>query len=84
MFSEKPKNVRTVTTLAVIVVIFMRARDTIIAINGARITSIDDISAYLEEYSLPGETINITIIRDNQTDNVVLELESRPAATTAT
>jgi S1-C subfamily serine protease len=58
--------------------------DIIIAINGARITSIDDMSAYLEEYTLPGETINITIIRDNQTDNVALELESRPAATTAT
>ena len=58
--------------------------DIIIAINGARVTSIDDMSAYLEEYTLPEETINITIIRDNQTDNVVLELENRPAATTAT
>jgi S1-C subfamily serine protease len=58
--------------------------DIIIAINGARITSIYNISAYLEEYTLPGETINITIIRDNQTDTVALELESRPAATTAT
>jgi S1-C subfamily serine protease len=58
--------------------------DIIIAINGARITSIDAMSAYLEEYTLPGETINITIIRDNQTDNVALELESRPAETTAT
>ncbi|MGW8289061.1 MAG: S1C family serine protease [Candidatus Bathyarchaeia archaeon] len=58
--------------------------DIIIAINGARIISIDAMSAYLEEYTLPGETINITIIRDNQTNNVTLELESRPAATTAT
>lgn len=58
--------------------------DIIIAINGARITSIDAMSAYLEEYTLPGETINITIIRDNQTDNVALELESRPVATTVT
>ena len=58
--------------------------DIIIAINGARITSVDDMSAYLEEYTLPGETINITIIRDNLTDNVMLELESRPVATTAT
>jgi len=58
--------------------------DIIIAINGTRITSIDAMSAYLEEYTLPGETINITIIRDNQTDNVALELESRPVATTVT
>ena len=58
--------------------------DIIIEINGARITSIDAMSAYLEEYTLPGETINITIIHDNQTDNVALELESRPVATTVT
>ncbi len=58
--------------------------DIIIAINGTRITNIDDMSAYLEEYTLPGQTINITIVRDNQTDNVSIELESRPAATTAT
>ncbi|PVX23485.1 MAG: trypsin [Candidatus Bathyarchaeum sp.] len=58
--------------------------DIIIAINGVRITNIDDMSAYLEEYTLPGQTINITIVRDNQTDNVSLELESRPTSTTAT
>ena len=58
--------------------------DIIVAINGVRITSIDDMSAYLEEYTLPGETINITIVHDKQTSNVALELESRPAATTAT
>ena len=58
--------------------------DIIIAINGVRITNIDDMSAYLEEYTLPGQTIDITIIRDNQTDNVSLELESRPTSTTST
>jgi S1-C subfamily serine protease len=58
--------------------------DIIIAINGVRITNIDGMSAYLEEYTLPGQTISITIVRDNQTDNVSLELESRPTSTTAT
>lgn len=58
--------------------------DIIIAINGTRITNIDDMSAYLEEYTLPGQTIDITIIRDNQRDNVSLELESRPTSTTVT
>lgn len=58
--------------------------DIIIAINGTRITNIDNMSAYLEEYTLPGQIINITIIRENHTDNVSLELESRPPSTTAT
>ena len=55
--------------------------DIIIAVNGTRITSIDDLSAYLEEYTLPGQTVNLTIVRDNARDNISLELGSRPTAT---
>ena len=58
--------------------------DIIIAINGTRITSIDDHSAYLEEYTLPEQTIDLTIVRNNKTNIVSLELESRPATTTTT
>jgi S1-C subfamily serine protease len=53
--------------------------DIIIAINGARITGIDSLSAYLEEYTLPGQTINLTAIRNNETTIIPLELETRPA-----
>jgi S1-C subfamily serine protease len=58
--------------------------DIIVAINGERITSLDDLSAYLEEYTLPGQTISVTIVRDNQTRNISLELDSRPTSTSAT
>jgi len=58
--------------------------DIIIAINGTRITSIDDLSAYLEEYTLPGQTIDLTIVRNNETIIVSLKLESRPATTSTT
>ena len=58
--------------------------DIIIAINGTRIRGIDDMSAYLEEYSLPGQTVNLTVVRDNETISVPLELGSRPATTNAT
>jgi S1-C subfamily serine protease len=53
--------------------------DIITAINGARITNGDDLSTYLEEYALPGQTINVTIARGNQTMIVAVELGTRPA-----
>ncbi len=56
--------------------------DIIIEINGVRITSIDDLSAYLEEYTLLGQTVNLTIVRDNETTAVPLELASRPITST--
>jgi len=52
--------------------------DVIIAINGVRITSIDDLSTYLEEYTSPGQTINITIVRNTQTMTIPVLLEPRP------
>jgi len=58
--------------------------DIIIAINGTRITGIDDLSAYLEEYTLPGQTIDLTVVRDNETITASLELGSRPATTSTT
>jgi len=53
--------------------------DIIIAINGARITSMDDLSTYLEEYALPSQTINVTIARNDETMTVAVELGARPA-----
>jgi S1-C subfamily serine protease len=58
--------------------------DIIIAINGTRITGLDNMSSYLEEYTLPGQTVNLTVVRDNKTISVRLELGSRPATTSAT
>jgi S1-C subfamily serine protease len=54
--------------------------DIITAINGTRITSIDDLSTYLEEYTLPSQTINVTVVRDNQTITLAVKLGTRPAS----
>ena len=55
--------------------------DTIIAINGSRIRNGDDLSTYLEEYTQPGQTISLTIVRNNQDMNISLVLGARPAPT---
>ena len=52
--------------------------DIIIAINGTRITGLDALSAYLEENTAPGQTISLTIIRDNQELTIPLTLGARP------
>lgn len=52
--------------------------DIIIAINGKRITNMDDLSTYMEEYTLPGQTINMTVMRGNQTMTVAVNLGTRP------
>jgi hypothetical protein len=39
----------------------------IIAINGSRVVNGDDLSTYLEENTLPNQTILITILRNGQT-----------------
>ena len=56
--------------------------DIVTAIDGTRITGIDSLSAYLEEYKLPGQTIDVTIVRDNQTSIIPLVLEPRPITST--
>ncbi len=52
--------------------------DIITGINGTRITNLDDLSTYLEENALPGQTVNLTVIRNNSTMNIAVELGSRP------
>jgi len=52
--------------------------DIIIAINGTRITNIDALSTYLEENTSPEQTIEVTIVRENQTITVKLTLGTRP------
>jgi len=52
--------------------------DIVIAINETRITNMDDLSTYLEEYTSPGQTINVTIVRNNNTMTLAVELGTRP------
>lgn len=56
--------------------------DIIIAINGTRITSIDDLSTYLEENTSPGQTIDVTIIRNNEAMTIAIKLGTRPSLST--
>ena len=55
--------------------------DIVIALNGVRITGIDDLSTYLEENTLPNQTIDVTIIRNNQSLTVQLTIGIRPTST---
>jgi S1-C subfamily serine protease len=52
--------------------------DIIVAINGARITGMDDLSTYLEEHTTPNQTVNVTIVRGNQTLPVTLGTRPPP------
>ena len=52
--------------------------DIIIAVNGTRIVNGDNLAAYLEEHTLPGQTINLTIVRNNLTMTLPVELGTRP------
>jgi S1-C subfamily serine protease len=55
--------------------------DIITAFNGTRIRGQDDLSSYLEEYTSPSQTINVTVVRNNQTINIAIKLGTRPSAT---
>jgi S1-C subfamily serine protease len=55
--------------------------DIIIAFSGTRITGTDELSTFLEERTLPGQTIDVTINRDVQTMTLQLTVGTRPPPT---
>jgi S1-C subfamily serine protease len=55
--------------------------DMIIAFDGTRIRNTDDLSTFLEEQTLPGQTIDVTIVRGGQTMTLTLKLDARPSLT---
>ena len=56
--------------------------DIIIAFNGTRIRNSDDLSSYLEESTLPGQTISVAAVRNNETLTLTLTLGTRPPPST--
>jgi len=60
----------------------LRPDDIVIALNGSTIRNNDDLASYLEEKTLPGESLNITLVRDNQTVDVTVVLGTRPLPST--
>ena len=53
--------------------------DIIIAFDGTRIRNTDDLSTYLEENTLPNQTIDVTVIRNAETLTLPLTLGARPS-----
>ncbi len=51
--------------------------DIIIALNGTKITNNDAMASYLEEKTLPGDTLVITVVRGNSTKDVSIILGTR-------
>ncbi len=55
--------------------------DVIIEIDGTRIKDMDDMSSFLEANTLPGEIIEVTVVRSGQVLTLSLTLGSRPSMT---
>jgi len=56
----------------------VKINDIIIAMDNTTIKNSDDLASYLEENTLPRETVILTIRRGNETTEVPVTLESRP------
>lgn len=52
--------------------------DVIVSINGTKITGNQALAAYLEEYTLPGQTISFGIVRNGSFTTVHVVLGTRP------
>ena len=53
--------------------------DIIVAIDGQTIRNNDDLASYLEEHTLPGDNIALTVIRGNSKLDITVTLGTRPA-----
>ena len=58
----------------------VRAEDVLIGINGYQIYNGDGMSSYLEEETLPGQSVVLTIVRNNSQLDLTLVLGKRPPA----
>jgi S1-C subfamily serine protease len=55
--------------------------DIITGLNGTRITSVDDLAGYLEERTVPGDTVVVRVVRNGSESNVDVVLGRRPPIT---
>jgi S1-C subfamily serine protease len=56
----------------------LNVNDIIIAMNGISIRNNDDLASYLEEKTLPGESLVLTVVRGNSRIDVSVILGTRP------
>ena len=52
--------------------------DVLVEINGTRIRNGDDMASYLEEHTLPGKTVILTVVRENNMLDIPIVLGNRP------
>jgi S1-C subfamily serine protease len=52
--------------------------DIIIAVNGERVETFEDMTVYLETQTKVGNTVDVTVIRDGQEQNIPVTLAERP------
>jgi S1-C subfamily serine protease len=52
--------------------------DLIVAVDGRPVKNGDELLAYLEERTRPGQTVTLTIIRDGETLELPVTLGARP------
>jgi len=57
----------------------LQVGDIIIALDGVKIKNNDDLASYLAEKTVPGQSVNITVIRNVASINVTVVLKERPA-----
>jgi putative serine protease PepD len=58
----------------------LKAGDLITAVNGKTVTTTDQFIATVDNYA-PGQTVTLTVKRDGQTQNIKVNLGTRPAQT---
>lgn len=59
----------------------LRVNDIIVAMNQTVIKNNDDLASYLEQFTLPGDRIVLTVVRADSSTDVVVTLGSRPPPT---
>jgi serine protease Do len=60
----------------------LAVNDIIIAMNNQTIKNNDDLASYLEENTLPGDSLSLTVVRGNEQTLVTVILGIRPAPAT--
>jgi 2-alkenal reductase len=58
--------------------------DIIVAVDGNFVDNMDELVSYLVTDTIPGDTINVMIVRGDQTFEVPVTLDSRPSSSGAT
>lgn len=60
----------------------LKVNDIIIALNNQTVTNGDDLASYLEENTLPGDNLVLTVVRGNSTIQATVVLGARPPPAT--